>query len=136
MIDPKILDNVQDILTANIELVDNSDWQQLLEMWSKSAFMREVNEDIDSYVELKKILVDVLGASAKELDKLADQHIAQELDKIIPRLMNNDEMIMFWEVYDNLTTQFDVDDEVVDFMINTIATNHGYLVHGMTIKHK
>lgn len=136
MIDPKILDNVHDLLTSHIELVDHSDWKQLLEMWSKSAFLRELNEDIDSYVELKKILVDVLGASAKELDRLAVQHIEQELDKLIPALMDNDEVIMFWEVYDSLTTQFDVDDAVVDSMINTIAINHGYQVYGNKIKHK
>ena len=136
MKDPKILNNVHDILTTYIELVDHSDWQQLLEMWSKSAFLREVNEDIDSYVELKKILVDVLNVSAKELDRLAVQHIEQELDKLIPELMDNDEVIMFWEVYDSLTTQFDVDDEVVDSMINSTAIHHGYQVHGNKIKHK
>lgn len=136
MIDSKILNNVHDILTAHIELVDHSDWQQLLEMWSKSAFMRGPDEDFDSYVELKKILVDVLGASAKELDRLATQHIEQELDKLIPELMNQDEIIIFWEVYDSLTTQFDVDDAVIDSMINTIAVNHGYHVYGNKIKHK
>lgn len=136
MKDPKILNNVQDILTANIELVDYSDWKQLLEMWSKSAYLREVNEDIDSYVELKKILVDVLSVSAKELDRIAVQHIEQELDKLIPALMDNDEVIMFWEVYDSLTTQFDVDDAIIDSMINTIAVNHGYQVYGNKIKHK
>lgn len=136
MKDPKILNNVHDILTANIELVDHSDWKQLLEMWAQSAFTRDVEEDFDSYVELKKILVEVLGASAKELDMLATQHVEQELDKQIPALMDNDEVIMFWEVYDCLTTQFDVDDEVVDYMINTIAINHGYQVYGNKIKHK
>lgn len=136
MKDPKILNNVMDILTGSIELVDQSDWKQLLEMWSQSAFTREWNEDIDSYVELKKILVEVLGVSARELDMLAIQHIEEELNKIIPRLMNNDEVIMFWEVYDALTTQFDVDDEVVDSMINSTAIHHGYQVHGNKIKHR
>lgn len=136
MQDPKILNNVHDLLTAHIDLVDNSDWKQLLEMWSKSAFLREVNEDIDSYVELKKILVEVLNVSAKELDRLAVQHIQQELDKLIPDLMDNDGVIMFWEVYDNLTTQFDVDDAVVDSMIAATAINHGYQVYGTKIKHK
>lgn len=136
MIDSKILSNVHDFLTDHIELVDHSDWKQLLEMWSQSAFTRDAVEDLDSYLELKKILVDVLGASAKELDMLATQHVEQELDKLIPELMNNDEVIIFWEVYDCLTTQFDVDDEVVESMISSIAIHHGYQVYGNKIKHK